>query len=166
MRTGQNGLTLIKSFEQCRLNAYLDATLTPTIGWGHTGGVVMGTSITQAQADAYLAADLATAENAINKQGLSLNQNQFDALVSLLFNCGTGVLTNFIADIKAKNWDAVTTRMEKYHFSKGISLNGLITRRAAEIELFKKKNTMTNIDYVILTVWLILGALIAYKIFN
>ncbi len=166
MKTGQAGLALIKKHEGCRLVAYLDATGTPTIGWGHTGNVSLGNTVTQAQADALLVQDLAECEQTINDSGVTLNQNQFDAMVSLLYNCGTGVFHNFTALIQAKNWQGVTLKMSKYTISKGLQLTELVNRRAEEIDLFNTKNTMQTIDYVILTLWLILGALIAYKIFN
>ena len=54
MRISENGLNLIKEFEGCRLEAYLDPAGVPTIGYGHTSGVKMGQVITQNTADEYL----------------------------------------------------------------------------------------------------------------
>ncbi len=139
MRTGINGLNLLKSSESCRLKAYADATGTWTIGWGHTGGVNPGDVITQAQADAYLVDDLLKVERVLNANNLDLNQNQFDAMVDLLYNAGTGVIKNFIPLIQNENWDGATALISKYHFSKGVSLPGLVTRRAKDVVLFKKK---------------------------
>lgn len=140
MKTSKNGIALITSSEGLRLKAYKDATGTLTIGYGHTNDVYFGQVITEDQALAYLASDLVHVENAINKYGFKLNQNQFDALVDLLFNTGTGVLSNFVTLLKNNpNDPAVTDKISKYVYSKGVKLQGLVTRRAKEVELYKKK---------------------------
>lgn len=80
--TSQVGINLIKSFEACKLTAYQDSAGVWTIGCGHTSGVKSGMKITQAQADAYLKADLKTSENAVNKKvTYSIKQNQFDVWI-------------------------------------------------------------------------------------
>lgn len=98
MRLDQRGLNFIKKFEGCRLTAYYDSAHIPTIGYGTTvidGALVqMGTTITQEQADQYLAADCASAEYTVNKMisdhHVSLTQNMFNALVSFVYNVGAG----------------------------------------------------------------------------
>lgn len=140
MKTSTAGLNLIKSFEGLRLHAYADSTGTWTIGYGHTMGVKPGQSITEAQAMQFLAIDVTSVENSINKGGYNLNQNQFDALVSLMYNTGAGILKNFDALLKANpNDPAVTEKMLKYCYSKGVFLKGLFNRRKLEVELYKKK---------------------------
>ena len=59
MRTSSKGVSLIKSFEGCRLKAYKCPAGVWTIGYGHTAGVKEGDTITQEQADEYLRNDLA-----------------------------------------------------------------------------------------------------------
>lgn len=85
-----NGRKMIESFEGLRLTAYRDVRGIPTIGYGHTGpSVVPGMTITQDQADAFMAADLDFAEQVVNQDvKAALTQNQFDALVSLVYNIG------------------------------------------------------------------------------
>jgi hypothetical protein len=82
------GLTLLKQFEGCRLDAYQDTAGVWTIGYGHTDGVVEGTSISQSEADAFLLADTEHASNAVMALVCDChwNFNQFDAMVSLAFN--------------------------------------------------------------------------------
>ena len=88
------GRAALMAREGCRLAAYRDSTGVPTIGVGHTGrasppAVAMGMEITQAQAEAFLAADLAPFEDAVaGAVPATLTQNQFDACVSLAFNIG------------------------------------------------------------------------------
>ena len=100
MKTSEKGFEIIKKYESCRLTAYLDPVGIPTIGWGHTSGVKMGQTITQAQADAYLAQDVSTAERAVAKYDGTYhwNQNQFDGLVSFTYNCGAGNLDKLTAN--------------------------------------------------------------------
>ena len=135
MKISQAGLDLIKRFEGCRLAAYKDSGGTLTIGYGHTKGVTAGQTITQAQADAFLVEDCASAEAAVNKymSKYNFNQNQFDALVSFAFNIGsidklTVNGTRTIAQISEK--------IPAYCNCAGKKLQGLVNRRAAEKELF------------------------------
>jgi lysozyme len=81
---------LIKESEGLSLVAYLPTPNdVPTIGWGHTSDVHMGQTITLAQAEVYLTADLKWVEAAIlGSIKVPLNQNQFDALAGLIFNIG------------------------------------------------------------------------------
>lgn len=62
--------------------------------YGHTAGVKPGMLISKAQAEEYLKADLIAFERYLNGLGLALNQNQFDALVSFIYNVGTGNFSN------------------------------------------------------------------------
>lgn len=135
MRISEKGLDLIKEFEGCRLEAYLDPAGVPTIGYGHTSGVKMGQVITQNTANEYLRDDCAAAERNVNGFDAKYhwNQNQFDALVSFAFNLGsinqlTANGTRSIAEISAK--------IPEYCHAGGKKLSGLVHRRAAEKELF------------------------------
>ena len=139
MKTSPNGLKLITDSEGCVLTAYVDRTGTLTIGYGHTLDVYAGQTISKAQATAYLQSDLVHVENYINQFNLKLNQNQFDAIVDLLFNCGVGVFKNFVPLIQAGDTEAVCNKINQYVYSKGLKLSALVTRRAKEVELFKKK---------------------------
>lgn len=96
MKTSDAGRAKIEAREGRRLLAYKDTKGVLTIGVGHTGRmsppkVTPGMTITAAQCDAMLAADLAPVEAAINKAlKVPVSQNEFDALVSLYFNVGDG----------------------------------------------------------------------------
>lgn len=136
MKTSQNGINLIKQFEGCRLTAYKPVPTEKyyTIGYGHYGAdVAPGMKITQAQADAYLASDLAKYENAVNALGLNLNQNQFDVLVSFAYNCGVGNLKKLVA---GRTLPQIADAMLLYNKGGGKVLTGLIRRREAERTLF------------------------------
>lgn len=134
-----NGLSLIKRFEGCRLTAYQDSIGIWTIGYGHTSGVAKGQTITQIQADRYLKADCANAEKAVNKYQSKYhwNQNQFDSLVSFTFNCGSGNLKKLLNNGQ-RTIAQLSAKIPAYNKAGGKVLRGLVNRRAAEKELFDR----------------------------
>ncbi len=85
-----NGRQFIEHEEGERSTAYQDSVGVWTIGYGHTGDVRPGETISQEEADQLLAGDTAWAVKAVNA-GLTVEatQNQFDAMVSLTFNIGS-----------------------------------------------------------------------------
>ena len=136
MKTSEKGINLIKSFEGCVLKVYLDAVGVPTCGYGHTTGLtraMVGTPITQAQAEAYLKADLEKFEKAVDALGLNLNQNQHDALTSFAFNCGAGNLKKLC---EGRTLSQIADKMLAYNKGGGRVLAGLTRRRNAERALF------------------------------
>lgn len=138
----QNGLEFIGSFEGLRLTAYWDSYgQVWTIGYGHTGGVRQGQTITKAQALSYLRSDCQTAANAVNNYvKVSLNQNQFDALVSFTFNLGAGSLrsSSLLTYLNNGNYKAAANEFPKWCYAGGQKLEGLVRRRNAEKALFLK----------------------------
>lgn len=95
MKTSENGLALLEFREGSRNKAYRDTKGIWTIGVGHTGPEVhQGLVWTDEQIKAALATDVVTAENCINDHvEVPLSQEQFDALVSFVFNVG---VTQFV----------------------------------------------------------------------
>jgi len=144
-----NGLTLIKRFEGCRLTAYKPVSTEKywTIGYGHYGSdVKQGQTITQAQADSYLKADCASAEKSVNSYTkYNWNQNQFDALVSFTFNCGSGNLKTLLSNGN-RTIAEISAKITAYNKAGGKVLQGLINRRAAEKELFDKPVSSSHIS--------------------
>lgn len=138
MKTGQAGISLIKQFEGCELEAYKCSAGKWTIGYGHTAGVRSGDKISVAQAEAYLRADLEKYEKLVDKYSeYGWNQNEFDALVVFAYNIGNiDQLTDKGKRSKAEISDAIL----KYNTAKvnGVKtvLSGLTRRRKAERELF------------------------------
>lgn len=142
------GLELIKRFEGCRLKAYQDSVGVWTIGYGHTAGVCKGQVITQVQADAYLKSDCVNAEKHVNNYDniYHWNQNQFDALVSFAFNCGNGNLKTLLNNGQ-RTIPEISTKITAYNKAGGKVLQGLVTRRNAEKELFDKMGTASDSTY-------------------
>ena len=145
MKTSQVGLDLIRSFEGLHLDAYLCPAQVWTIGIGHTGSVdgvpiKKGMRITEKKAFDLLHYTLASRyEPAVNKLG-TMNQNQYDALVSFCYNLGPYIFTgSLLTAIKNKQWSNVASQMLAYNKARvnGVltELPGLTRRRQAETKL-------------------------------
>lgn len=139
MTISEKGISLIKSFEGCKLYAYRDSVGIATIGYGHTKGVYMGMAITQRQADEFLLSDIENIEKNLNGLHINFRQNQFDALCSWIFNLGIGnfnssTMKKYIAG--GKKDEDITDQMIKWHNAGGKPLLGLKRRRIAEANMF------------------------------
>lgn len=152
MKTSMHGINLIKQFEGVRLQAYkpLQSEKYWTIGFGHYGADVSANMvITQEQAEALLVKDLEKFETAVNKyvERYHFTQGQFDALVSFAFNCGVGNL-NKLVDNGNRNLSKIAACLTQYNKAGGKVLQGLVRRRAAELNLFNSdiKTTSDNVD--------------------
>ena len=135
----QAGLNLIEEFEGDELRAYADSGGVETIGYGHTGDVTPGETITQAQAVAYLQGDVASASAQVAKLvEIVLTPNEFSALVSFEYNTGALGISPGLALINAKLFESAwDDHFCLYtHDANGNTLEGLIRRRAAERALF------------------------------
>jgi lysozyme len=143
MHTSERGISLIKQFEGFPFGGrpYRDAVGVWTIGYGHTEGVGSNSRpISQRQADALLRHDLAHKyEYAVQPFAHKLNQNQFDALVSFVYNLGTGMLDTshtIGAALHRGDLHGVSRAFMLYVYAGGHVLLGLKRRRAAEQHLF------------------------------
>jgi lysozyme len=140
VKTSQAGIDLIKQSESCRLVAYYCPSSVLTNGWGHTKNVKPG-KITQAEADKNLAEDLVEYETAVNSLvKVPLTQNQFDALVSIFYNCGARDLakSTLLRKLNAKDYKGCAEEFHRWNKANGKVLEGLTRRRLAESKLFLK----------------------------
>ena len=143
MKTSQNGINLIKKFEGCRLKAYKCPSGIWTIGYGHTSGVKSGQVITKSKAEDLLKKDLETFEKGLKSLvKASINQNQFDALVSFSYNCGLGALqrSTLLRKLNARDYSGAANEFLRWNKSNGKVLDGLTNRRRAERDLFLKSD--------------------------
>lgn len=141
MRTNAKGIALIKEYEGLRLEAYLCPAGVWTIGWGHAKGVKQGDRIDTSTAEKYLKEDIEEAERGIEKLvKVKLNDNQFSAIVSFVFNLGTG---NFQKStlLRVINTDPyspnVAVQFRRWVYADGKISQGLIRRREAEVKLYQ-----------------------------
>jgi lysozyme len=140
MKTSPQGLAMLQSFEGCKLSAYRDGRGVWTIGYGHTRGVAEGLTCLQAQADAWLAEDIAPAEQGVTRLvQVPLVQGQFDALASFAFNCGVAALaaSTLLRKLNAHDYRGAADEFPRWvHDAPGNVEPGLVARRAKERALF------------------------------
>lgn len=138
------GRNIVMSEETLQLHAYLCPAGIPTIGYGHTGDVKMGDTITAHQAEVILEYDLRHFEEVVSRLAPMSNANEFSALVSFAFNLGeeslasSTLLKRFLAGQKA----AAAAEFPKWCHARNPktgkmeALPGLVRRRARERALF------------------------------
>ena len=143
MRTSDKGLDFITEHEGLRLEVYNDVAGYPTIGVGHlirdddpdfSGG------ITREQAIELLRDDARDAEDAVNRHvEVDLNQHQFDALVSFVFNVGGGAFrkSTLVRLLNQGQYDAVPDQLRRWNKAGGRVVQGLVNRREAECRLWQ-----------------------------
>jgi lysozyme len=136
------GLSLIKKFEGCELEAYQCSAGVWTIGYGHTKGVTPSDSISQEEAEQMLVDELHEYESYVNEYvTVALSQNQFDALVSWVYNLGPANLkaSTLLKVLNSGEYEDVPAQIKRWNKAGGKVLEGLIRRREAEACLFQGK---------------------------
>ncbi len=142
------GARFIGRFEGFRGHLYNDAAGHCTIGYGHL--VHLGNcngsepaefkrGLSEQEAEALLRRDAQSAADAVRSVvHASLNQNQFDALVSFVYNLGAGAFegSTLLKDLNAHNFAAVPGQLEEWVHAGSQVLPGLVARRKAEARLF------------------------------
>ena len=165
MKISANGLRFIKGFEYFVPHVYDDKVPprrvkgklvypeykggpvrgTLTIGYGHTAAakavvdMSIGDKLTEKEACAILDVDLDECEEAVNRLVKKpITQGQFDALVSFVFNCGTGAFkkSSILRKLNRGDYDGARAAFDLYVYSKGEKLNGLVRRRNGEQDLW------------------------------
>jgi lysozyme len=146
MRISKNGVALIELFEGFSPRMYLDSVGLPTIGYG----TLIDTAeeqylkeavISRSEAEELLIREMAGMERTLNLllTNIPVNQNQYDALCSFVYNLGTGSLRTSTLLKKMKvNPNDPTIRNEflKWVYAGGKKLKGLIDRRSREADLY------------------------------
>jgi lysozyme len=140
------GINLIKKYEGFRAKPYLCPAKVPTIGYGSTyyenGTKVKLTdqAITEQRATELLKALLSLYEKAVDSYCIdTINQFQFDALVSFAYNCGTGNLksSTLLKKVNANPGDpSIKNEFMKWNKGLGKILTGLTLRRSEEANLY------------------------------
>ncbi|KAF3923732.1 Lysozyme [Dactylellina cionopaga] len=144
----QATIDLVAEFEGFVPDPYLDPTGNPTIGYGHLcsdnacSDVTFPKPLSDADGKALLAQDLTTAQNCITVQTanpVTLNANQYGALVSWAFNvgCGNVKTSTLLSKLNggADPGPVIADELPQWRYSNGVVLPGLERRRAAEVAL-------------------------------
>ena len=142
MTPSQKCIDFIKKYEGLFLKSYLCPAGVATIGYGSTmwtdnKKVELGQKITLEGAEKLLMWELENKAKVL--EGLNLNQNQYDSLLSFIYNCGIGAFkrSTLLKKIKV-NPNEPTIRNEFMKWvNKGSSFEkGLTRRRKAEADLY------------------------------
>lgn len=153
MNVSQRGIDLIKRFEGVILHSYLCPKGVLTVGVGHTGSdVTKDMVITEKEAEQLLKKDLKLFESKLNysleHDNVKLNQNQFDACISFIFNLGFSafIFSTLYKKLKQGDYEGASNEFTKWvYITKTdkltgerfkLKLKGLEQRRKAEQELF------------------------------
>lgn len=152
MKTSENGIALVKEFEGFSGTVYDDVVGKPTIGYGHL--IKKGENlltVTADEAESLLAKDLEYFERVIETHvSPDLKQNQFDALVSFVFNVGEGKQgvkdgflmlksgnpSTMLKKLNAYDFEGAALEFPKWNKAGGNVVAGLTTRREKEKTLF------------------------------
>lgn len=143
----EKGYAIIKEFEGLRLDAYLDTGGVWTIGYGtikYPSGtrVAKGDRISQSDAESYLRSDSKWVDACLDsKVKVKVNQNQFDALASFVYNIGESQFgsSTLLRKLNAGDFTGAANEFDKWVFDNGKKIQGLVNRRAKEKSLFLTK---------------------------
>jgi lysozyme len=141
MKTSQKGLDLIKKFEGFSDKEYICPAGKPTIGYGH---VILPNEdfqqpMTKKEAEILLKKDLEPRESALNKfLKVKITQNQFDALISLIYNIGVENFkqSTLLKFINERLFDKVPDQFRRWKYINKVASKGLLNRREEEIKLW------------------------------
>jgi len=139
MQISNKGLDLIKFYEGLELEAYKCAAGVLTIGYGWTHDVKEGDTITEERAEELLKEGIVQYENAVHDLvDVPLEQHQFDALVSWVYNLGKANLaaSTLLKKVNAQEFDEVPDQIRRWNKAGGKVLEGLTKRRESEAKLW------------------------------
>ena len=147
MNISQNGLNLIKEFEGLSLKPYLDVVNIPTIGWGNTfyedgtKVTLKDQPVTKERANELLEviANRDFADKIFPSIKVKVTQNQFDAMVSLAYNIGTGAFlkSTLLKKVNAGDFAEAGEEFLRWNKANGKEVLGLTKRREREKQLFQ-----------------------------
>lgn len=135
-------ISFVNAHEGRRLTAYLDSANIVTVGVGHVARAMrVGDTISDQQADTFLAEDLTTAaerlEAAVGEACVTeLTANQYSALVSFVFNVGCDPKWRICQLLKAQKFDQIPAELMRFVNAGGRKVQGLVNRRADEVKLW------------------------------
>ncbi|MDG3555621.1 lysozyme [Acinetobacter bereziniae] len=142
----EQGFAIIREFEGFRSDAYLDTGGVLTIGFGtikypNGTSVQKGDVCTKTQAEEWLKNDCKWVDACLDKNvKVNLNQNQFDALASFVYNIGETafVKSTMLTLINQNSLTSAASQFDRWVFDNGKRIQGLVNRRTKERKLFEK----------------------------
>lgn len=164
MKTSKEGIALIKKHEGLSRTAYWDVD-GYSIGYGHHGARA-GQTVSEEEAEALLRQDLAEAERAVDALGARLNQQQFDAAVSLVYNIGAArfgrshTAAMILADPTPR--PELERQWKQWRLAGGRVLDALVRRREDEWRLYASTRPGAAALFGIAATAIVAGAALAW----
>jgi lysozyme len=141
----ENGISMIARFEGFKDRIYKDSAGLPTIGYGHLlkkgEDFKYRAGISEPDARQLLRKDVEIAEKAVNSLcRVSLGRNQYNALVSFVFNVGGGAFerSTLLKRLNEGAFDKAAKEFLRWNRAGGRVVKGLTKRRMVESSLFSK----------------------------
>ena len=144
LNISEKGYAIIRQFEGLRLKAYKDGGGVWTIGYGtikypNGQAVKSGDTCTEAQAEQWLKSDCKWVDACLDKYvTATINQNQFDALASFVYNIGESQFrtSTLLKMLNAGSFALAASNFDRWIYDNGKVEKGLVSRRAMEKKLF------------------------------
>ena len=145
MKINETGLNLIKTFEGFRSEPYFCSAMVATIGYGSTWSfdgsrvTLSHPRINEAEAKELLLREIRNSEKAVDRLiKVKLNENEFSALCSFVYNLGSGNLqsSTLRAKLNRDDYEGAANEFPKWRRAGGKVLKGLVLRRKMEQDLF------------------------------
>ena len=148
-------IDFIKSWEGYYSKPYYDCVGVKTLGYGMTGEEIEGIDyVTEEQATEMLKEWInkkyaPVIKSDLDSKGITLKQNEFDALVSFAYNCGTAGLLgstlykNICAGIRDSN--TIISNFQAWSNGGGHRIEGLYRRRTKEAAMFLNSDYTGNV---------------------
>ncbi len=162
MKMSKNGIIELANYEAMSNSVYLDSGGVRTIGIGMTLSEIPDIAswawdkyLTDVECVGLYIKSLVKYENALNKVLLvEIPQHQYDALVSITYNIGTGGMagSTFMKRLnKGDSPESVVSAMKAWNKDNGKVIKGLVNRRNAEGVVFltgeyQNDGTVTHIE--------------------
>jgi lysozyme len=150
MMPSEEIMHFVREQEGVRLEPYRDIAGNWTVGYGHRCDATQG-AITLEEAEAFLQKDLTKAAQGVNDLiKVELNQRQFDALVSLLFNLGISGInrTHFLHFLQNSNFLEAAALWSQFCHSGNHVSSDLLSRRLLEVRLFLGEHPIKDYDSI------------------
>lgn len=146
MNASEDGISIIKQFEGFRPEAYLPTSDdVPTVGFGTTRidgkPVPLGLKVTEEEAEELLKKDIRIAEETVSRLvDVDISQAQRDALISFVYNIGSGnfASSTLLKKLNEGDFEGAQKEFGRWNKQNKKELPGLTERRRAEAELFAK----------------------------
>lgn len=151
-RNIEQAIELITKFEGFSSTVYLCPAGVLTLGYGHTGGVKCGDTITKEHALVLLKLDLQIVQEKVEEYDSIYHwtNNEYNALLSFGYNLGTGSIDQ-LTNHGNRTKEIIAKKMLLYCNANGEQLPGLVNRRKEEQKLFLTPDSSGLCDNTIIS---------------